>query len=65
MRGLIDYLESTTKQSILTDFDLQKLREKYFIPEEFQLIELGQDGRITEPPDGCIVFYDEVLWSDL
>ena len=41
LRDLLGYLGPSTEQSILIDLDLQELRKKYLIPEEFQLIAPG------------------------
>ena len=65
MRRFLDYFSLGTEQSTLTNLDFQKLRDKYLIPEEFQLIAPSQGDRVTEPSKNCIAFYDEALLSGL
>ena len=65
IRRFLDYFSPSTEQSILSNLDLQELKKKYFILEEFQLIASDQDDQITELSEGYIAFYDEALRSGL
>ena len=60
IRGFLDYFDPGTEQSVLTNLNLQELRD-----EEFQLIVPDWDDRITKSPKNYIIFYDEVLRSEL
>ncbi|EHA8589323.1 hypothetical protein COCNU_scaffold009189G000010 [Cocos nucifera] len=52
MRGFLDHFGLSTEPSILIDADLEKLREKYFIPDSFQLITPSLSDWVTRPSKG-------------
>ncbi|KAG1362690.1 hypothetical protein COCNU_10G009100 [Cocos nucifera] len=59
VRRFLDYFGLDTELSILVDAKLERLRKKYFMPENFQLIAPNSSDRVTQPPMGCVAFYDE------
>ena len=65
MHGLTDYLSPETEESVLTEENLTAFRDKYDISNAFEMLVSSRKGRVSEPPKGCIAFYDKSLQSGL
>ena len=61
MYDLIDYLSPEMEGSILIEENLTNLKEKYDVPDEYEMLALDPKDRVFEHPKSCIVFYDETL----
>ena len=51
--------------SLLSGPNVDRLRDQYRIPEQFQLSAPGVDGRVNNPPPGQVALYVEDLRAGL
>ena len=56
---------SKVEASSLLEPNVERLREQYRIPEQYQLFAPGANGRMNSPPSDQMAFYVEDLWTDL
>ena len=51
--------------SSLLGSNVERLREQFCIPEQFQLFAPGADGRVNNPPSDQVAFYVKDHRTDL
>ena len=56
---------SDVEASSLSESNVERIREQFCIPKQFQLFAPGADGRVNNPPSDQVALYIEDLWASL